>query len=284
LNGLNPLPEVICRRLLEEFGLAPVVATEIEFYLHGASATSGCDEVIEIIRSECDRHGIVLASAERERGPDQYEVALYHSRDCARVAADTSRFKTLLHEIFLPRGITSDFSAKPLMDAPGSGLHVHVHLEDASGNNIFFRKEDIFSPSLLHAIGGLLALMNPSMPVFAPYHASYARFAAHSNAPVTVSWGTNNRTVAVRLPTKPLDNKHIEHRVAGSDANPQDVLAAILAGIHYGLANACDPGAPTYGDAALPQYMLAPLVRSLEEAIKCMHECAAMEAYSAACV
>ena len=41
----------------------------------------------------------------------------------------------------------------------------------------------------------------------------------------------------------------IEHRVAGSDANPYLALAAILAGIHHGMNDGLDPGPPFEGDA-----------------------------------
>jgi glutamine synthetase len=34
----------------------------------------------------------------------------------------------------------------------------------------------------------------------------------------------------------------IEHRVAGADANPYLVMATLLAGIHHGISNQCDPG------------------------------------------
>jgi glutamine synthetase len=34
----------------------------------------------------------------------------------------------------------------------------------------------------------------------------------------------------------------VEHRVAGADANPYLVAAAVLAGIHYGISHRCEPG------------------------------------------
>jgi glutamine synthetase len=171
-----------------------------------------------------------------------------------------------MHDVFAKYSINADFSAKPFPDQPGSGLHIHVHVEDVDGNNLFYREGEDFSAELLCAIGGLLELMNAHMPIFAPTEASYKRFASKSNAPTTVSWGTNNRTVAVRLPQKPMNNKHIEHRVAGSDADVEAVIDAILLAVHYGFQNKCDPGKPVYGDASLEQYALPPLAKSLEEA------------------
>ncbi|MBP6627383.1 MAG: glutamine synthetase, partial [Arenimonas sp.] len=41
----------------------------------------------------------------------------------------------------------------------------------------------------------------------------------------------------------------IEHRIAGADANPYLVTAAVLAGILQGLDDQGDPGAPIVGNA-----------------------------------
>jgi len=269
----------VIEMLHRDFALTPVIATEIEFYLHGAGTMFTPQQVIDVIRQECDVADIPLASVEQERGSDQYEIALQPSNDYAGVITDTERFKALIAGVFARCGVVADFSAKPLAHAPGSGLHVHVHLENDSGKNVFYREGEEFSPQLLHAIGGLLAFMNPCMNIFAPTEESYARFTEKSNAPTTVSWGPNNRTVAIRLPTKPMDSKHIEHRVAGADANAGQVIAAILAGIHYGLAQKCDPGKPTYGDAALEQYGLPALARDLKEAQNFMLEYKALTEY-----
>ncbi len=236
------------------------------------------DQVLSLISEFCHKASIPLASVEAERGPDQFEIALHPTDDIERLINDTARFKILLAECFTSHGALADFSAKPLPASPGSGLHMHVHLEDAKGN-VFFREGEKFSPLLLHAVGGLLDLMNPCMPIFAPWEISYERFTAQSNAPTTVSWGTNNRTVAVRLPTKPASDKHLEHRVAGSDADTGDVIAAILAGIHYGLAHHCQPSEPVYGDAALAQYNCKALAKSLTEAKRYQSECKALADY-----
>ena len=61
-------------------------------------------------------------------------------------------------------------------------------------------------------------------------------------APVEPNWGVNHRAVAVRIPASDKNNLRFEHRVAGADANPFLVTAAIAAGMHYGLKNKCDPG------------------------------------------
>ena len=61
-------------------------------------------------------------------------------------------------------------------------------------------------------------------------------------APVDLNWGVNHRAVAIRIPQSDAGNLRFEHRVAGADANPYLVTAAVAAGVHYGLKNKCDPG------------------------------------------
>jgi glutamine synthetase len=65
---------------------------------------------------------------------------------------------------------------------------------------------------------------------------------------VAPTWGVNNRTVSLRVPAGPPASRHIEHRVAGADANPYLALAALLAGVHHGLTQKIDPGPPVQGD------------------------------------
>src|SRR5690606_20974584 len=79
------------------------------------------------------------------------------------------------------------------------------------------------------------------------------RYVPGANVPMSPEWGHNNRTVAFRIPAGGPKARRIEHRVAGADANPYLTMAAILAGIAYGLEQKLDPGAPAEtGDFARP--------------------------------
>ena len=92
------------------------------------------------------------------------------------------------------------------------------------------------------AMGGLARTMAESMAIFAPNANSYRRLKPRSFVPLQPSWGYNHRSVALRIPVSDAKNLRIEHRVAGADANPYLVMACVLAGIHHGLTNSCDPG------------------------------------------
>ena len=144
-------------------------------------------------------------------------------------------------------GMVASFMAKPFEEESGCGLHVHMSLVDENGVNYFSQgKEKMASPPfsarLRHAIGGLLETMPASTAIFAPNANSYRRLRPESFAPVEPNWGVNHRAVAVRVPMSDEKNLRFEHRVAGADANPYLVTAAIAAGVHHGLTSKSDPG------------------------------------------
>ncbi|PXB91807.1 glutamine synthetase, partial [Pseudomonas aeruginosa] len=73
-------------------------------------------------------------------------------------------------------------------------------------------------------------------------------FQANSYAPLAQTWGVDNRTVSLRVPGGPASSRHIEHRICGADANPYLAAAALLAGVHRGIREGIDPGAPVEGN------------------------------------
>src|SRR5690606_36912435 len=141
------------------------------------------------------------------------------------------------------------FMAKPIEEYAGSGMHLHVSMQKGDGRNVFAEtQEGKWNDTILHALGGLRATMLESMLVFAPHANSWRRFANQSYAPVSTTWGVNNRSAALRIPAGALAARRIEHRPSGVDANPYLVAATVLAGIRKGLAERIDPGPETTGN------------------------------------
>jgi glutamine synthetase len=166
-----------------------------------------------------------------------------------QAADDLIRLKRLVRAQARRHGVTACFMAKPIAEYAGSGMHVHVSLQDETGTNIFAEdKEGTWSPLLLNALGGLKETMGESMLVFAPHANSWRRFVSQSYAPVAPTWGVNNRSVALRVPAGSVKARRIEHRPSGVDANPYLVATAVLAGVRHGLANRLDPGPETIGN------------------------------------
>lgn len=113
--------------------------------------------------------------------------------------------------------------------------------------------------------------------IFAPNANSYRRFRRNSYAPVSVSWGIDNRTVSLRVPAGHAEARHIEHRPAGADANPYLVLAAVLAGIHHGITRKLDPGPPVTGNGYEQQANRLPT--DWNAAIACFRRSAVLREY-----
>jgi len=131
--------------------------------------------------------------------------------------------------------------AKPRQGLPGNSGHMHISLVDSNKNNLFCREipdenapySDLKNVSDLgrHFLAGLLDGLPDMMPIVAPTINSYKRLVENFWAPVTVSWGLEHRAASIRLiapPTASPKSTRFEIRVAGADANPYLVLAAIL--------------------------------------------------------
>lgn len=193
--------------------------------------------------------GIKAETMISEYAPGQYELTLHYREDVMQAADDLIRLKRIVRMQARLHGVTACFMAKPNEVYAGSGMHFHVSMRDASGTNVFVESEEgKWNETILHALGGLRATMGESMLVFAPHANSWRRFASQSYAPVSPTWGVNNRSVALRIPAGDIKARRIEHRPAGVDANPYLVAATVLAGIRHGLKNKIDPGPETTGN------------------------------------
>ena len=195
-----------------------------------------------------DVQDLPLESAISEFAPGQFELTLRHKPDALRACDDAIMYKRLVKAIAQAQGLEATFMAKPFADQAGSGMHIHVSVNDGSDANIFASDDPEGTPVLRHAIGGMIGSVGDAFALFAPHANSYRRFKANSYAPVAPTWGVNNRTVSFRIPAGPPPSRHVEHRACGADANPYLAVAAVLAGMHHGMVNKTDPGAAVVGN------------------------------------
>ena len=191
---------------------------------------------------------IPLETMISEFAAGQYELTLHYRNDVLRAADDLIMLKGIVRHAARRHGLAACFMAKPFGDKTGSGMHFHVSVWDRDGNIFTEKPGEKWSPALLHAMGGLAATMPESMLVFAPHANSWRRFASASYAPISTSWGVNNRSVALRVPASGPKARRIEHRPTGVDANPYLVAATIIAGILKGLDEKLDPGPEVTGN------------------------------------
>ena len=221
------------------------------------------------IYAGAEKAGIRAETLISEYAPGQYELTLDYRKDVMQAADDLIRLKRIVRAQARAHGVTATFMAKPVQDYAGSGMHLHVSLQDAAGVNVFAEAPGAgWTEMLLHALGGLRATMGEAMLVFAPHLNSWRRFSNQSYAPVSTAWGVNNRSVALRVPEGARAARRIEHRPAGVDANPYLVAATVLAGILHGLDKRLDPGPETTGNAYAEDPDGPAIPRDWNEAIK----------------
>ena len=134
------------------------------------------------------------------------------------------------------------------MQWAGNGMHIHVSLIGTDGKNIFADPE-LGERRRGHAISGLLEAMREATLVFVSTYNGFRRLQPGSYAPTRIAWGRNNRSVAVRIPPSIPAANRIEHRIAGADANPYLVGAAVIAGMLQGLETAAEPPEAVDGNA-----------------------------------
>lgn len=205
------------------------------------------EEFLNELHDVCIAQSIPAGTTTSEFSPGQFEINLQHVADPVLACDHAVLLKRAVKAVARRHGYVACFMAKPFAELSGSGLHIHMSLYDANGNNYFShgresRASPPYSARLRHAVGGLRKTLPEATALFAPNANSYRRLRADAFAPVEPNWGSNHRNVALRIPLCTADNLRIEHRVAGADANPYLVTAAMLAGIDYGLRNRCDPG------------------------------------------
>jgi glutamine synthetase len=281
---------------LQADGYYPVMAAELEFYLldqqhdsngrpqpardvdggrprgtqvYGLRELEQIEPFLADLYSACKLQGIPARTAISEYAPGQVEITLEHRTDALQAMDEAVRYKRLVKGVAHKHGMTACFMAKPFDDLAGTGMHMHVSLADKDGNNLFASEAPDGTPLLKQAVAGMLSTLLDSLLLFCPNANSYRRFQANSYAPLAATWGVDNRTVSLRVPGGPAYSRHIEHRICGADANPYLAAAAILAGIHRGIREQLDPGAPVEGNGYAQAAKLLPTdwlttLRSLE--------------------
>lgn len=264
----------------DALGLTPVVATELEFYvyedrewrdtgrpvpphtltfkgnpngfqLYDMDAVDALSPFLDTLRAYAAEQNLPADATTAEFGAGQFEINLLHRPDALAAADDCLMLKRIAAKAAAKHGLRSTCMAKPYGDQAGSGLHVHASIIDRDGNNILDANGGD-AVRLKSVTAGLLQTMREAQLIFAPFANSYRRFQPGSFAPTDVDWGFGHRGTSVRIPEKDGPAARVEHRVAGADANPYLLLAAILGGMLKGLEETLDPGPANEPGMALP--------------------------------
>ncbi|GAB2622416.1 glutamine synthetase family protein [Streptomyces capparidis] len=264
----GPLPADPRRRLV------PVTHHNLDYALDHPPRL---ERFLRRLRSAVTGAGLPLEALKTESAPGQVEITFRHG-DPLRAADDHTVLKPAVRHVAGACGLAATFMAAP-ETGTGNGCHVHLSLW-RDGAPLFAGPGGAHSDPVRHAVAGLLRLMPHLAPLWAPTPNSYRRFRPGSFAPTAFTWGEDNRTCAVRV-TGHGRGRHLEVRLPGADANPYLALAAVLACVAAGLADAAEPPAPCAGDAYRDAGGARPLPATLAEALDAFLEPAGRDVFGA---
>lgn len=159
--------------------------------------------------------GILPESSHHEEGPGQNEIDFRHA-DPVSAADNAVIFKSIVKSVAARNGLTADFSPKPLMDKPGSGMHINFSVRSTGGENC-----------MSQAIAGIMDKIFAITAFLNPCENSYARLGG-SKAPGYISWSTQNRSQLIRIPAAEGDFIRAELRSPDPEANPYVAFALMI--------------------------------------------------------
>lgn len=283
LSTRGQLKAVIAR--YAALGLAPVVATELEFFVfapntdpqqpflppmgkdgrrelgHSAfsvSSNNGLRPFFQEVYQCMAALGLPRDTFMHEMGVSQFEINLLHG-DPLLQADQTFLFKHLLKEVALKHGLSVVCMAKPLAHTPGSSMHIHQSVvEIASGRNVFSDEQGQPTEAFYHFIGGQQACMADFTALFAPNVNSYQRLCHPYASPNNACWSEDNRAAGLRIPASAPVARRVENRLPGADANPYLAIAASLAAGLHGIEQRLQPAPAIQGEFEVPEPLSLP--------------------------
>jgi len=258
-------------------GYRALVAPELEFYLCAEdwtplfgghrpfSLTKGgeTEAILTEIRHALEALGMHVVSSQTEYGPAQFEINLGPTEPL-RAADNALLLKHVVKDTARRHGARATFMPSPFAGASTSGFHLHQSLLTEDREPAWAQADP---PSFKPYLAGLIERLPELTALLSPSINAYKRMLDGSFAGNRVSWGHDNRSVAVRTLDPAAANARLELRTPSSDANPYLVIAAAVQAGADGIERSLEPPAPVSGNA-YAEKGLAALPRSLAEAVE----------------
>ena len=227
-----------------------------------------CEDIRREICLTLEEMGIKPEASHHEQGPGQNEID-FKFGDALECADHLQSFKSAVKAIAARNGLFASFMPKPIMDAPGSGMHVNLSLA-ANGQNIFQGIAEGNSGIAECFIAGIL-YRTPEITAFLnPLANSYERFGKYE-APKYVSWSHQNRSQLVRIPAASTERIRMELRSPDPSLNPYLgfalIISAGLDGIEHKISLPAAMDMDLYTTAASVTDTLAVLPGTLSDAL-----------------
>lgn len=263
--------------------LQPKIGVELEFYIDNQGLENDeqlVQKFISQLKLEFQKENIDILDIEPEQGDGQIEVKTLPYSDLELLCQDILKIKTISSELALTINCKANFLSQPYKNDCGSSLQINFSLVDKTNNFLFAKNKESESVYLLNSITNLLKFTKNIMIIFAPTVLDYLRFDLELNknlhknkkytAPVNISWGYENRTALIRIPTvKDSAQRRLEFRLAASDADIYLVITFFLMIILDAINNNVEPMPPIYGNAFDDKYQLEILPKDYQAAQNC---------------
>ncbi len=232
------------------------IGLELEFYILNEN-----EKNIDILK-ELKKEFSSLDVAEEE-GKNQFELKTTPTTDLTLFVENYLDIIKNLKKFCKKNNLKLELNSSPFEDDCGSSLQINFSIIDKDGNNLFAREnvggskvEE--SGLLLNCLSGLLKNINNNLLLYIKDEKSLKRFSVEKNkiivekdkypSPTYISWGVNNRTTCIRIPTpsnidikkymeEDKKNRRIEFRVPSSDADIYLVMIGVLSSIAEGVNN-----------------------------------------------
>lgn len=238
--GGDPL-EADTRRILADAvndaqaaGISFFFGTEMEFYLFrrdergeptgepldraGYMDIAPEDKGENVRREICltlERMGIRPERSHHEEGPGQNEID-FRFADPLCAADNAVTFRAVVNTIAAQSGLYADFSAKPMENMPGNGMHVNFSARRG--------QEDVTCA----VMAGILAHIREMCAFLNPTEGSYRRLGS-DRAPRFVTWSEEDRRRLIRVPAcAPGELRRAELRSPDPLCNPYLAFALLI--------------------------------------------------------
>ncbi|MEO0102373.1 MAG: glutamine synthetase family protein [candidate division WOR-3 bacterium] len=282
---------ILKKTLAQNLNYQYMVGAELEFFLfyRREDTLSPQDQVsyfdllgdlgLELRKEICERLsflGIQTEAGHHEVGPGQQEIDLKYS-EALNIADNLITAKVIIKRVAEEYGLYATFMPKPLLDKPGSGLHLHQSLF-SRGENIFADPKDTYGLSNIayQFLAGQLNHIKEISAIISPIVNSYKRLVSGFEAPVYICWGQMNRSALIRVPKispKRLISTRIELRSSDASCNPYLAFAVMFRAGLEGIKQKLTPPPPVEEnvytwEGTSRKGELATLPRSLFEALE----------------
>jgi glutamine synthetase len=189
--------------------------------------------------------GLPFLCVNHEYDPSQWEINTRFA-DALTAADEAHLLKLAIKETAALHGLVATFIGRPTDTGGTSGYHLHLSAWDGD-SNVFDDSNGEYglSQDAHWFMGGLLEHARGMTAVCAPTVNAYKRFVAQELGPYFVDWGTDNRSVCVRVPFERGRGARLESRLSDGSASAYLASAVhIFAGVD-GIERRLDPGPPT---------------------------------------